>query len=408
MEMKRTDGPLHAVWPLRLTIFALGVVLASGPSCSPPEKNEDQDNANSGQIQVGELRSEPFRDGQNSLPAKPSQLLKITLPTRCLTLPPGGHWPWAMRRMPDGRTKLLFTQRESDQSLITHGVVHSLPDGVKDQGFVLDSQGDPALSLHSAAFSPDGTLLVVQGYTSKTGLALYLCDATTGKTKSIIFDGDLRKCNHVIFSPDGTLIACNGIEKQTAAIYDVAKGEWGQHKFRQQQFSVELIAFSPDSKILATAGGLGEINLWDIKSGRLVRTVTDKPEGALIGMAFSPDGRLLAVGVCMGEDRCDILLYDPSTGKQVGALVGHTQMMNFAFRKDSRLLVSSSQDGTLKFWDVRQRKMIHEIVFTGHMYCVAFSPDDRWLIAEGVMGDPDGVIVFDMHGKLKEKAPAKR
>src|ERR1700682_3890012 len=59
--------------------------------------------------------------------------------------------------------------------------------------------------------------------------------------------------------------------------------------------TIEGLAFSPDGRMLASAGGSGdgEIKLWEVKSGRLIRSFVGEKYASRL-LAFSPDGTSLA------------------------------------------------------------------------------------------------------------------
>ena len=83
------------------------------------------------------------------------------------------------------------------------------------------------------------------------------------------------------------------------------------------------VAFSPDGRLLATASFDKTARLWDPATGEHLRTLTGH-DGEVLGVAFSPDGRLLATASSDNTAR----LWDPATGKQLrtltGTLTGHT------------------------------------------------------------------------------------
>jgi WD40 repeat protein len=109
------------------------------------------------------------------------------------------------------------------------------------------------------------------------------------------------------------------------------------------------VAFSPDGRLLATTSADHTVRLWDPHTSRQVRTPLTGHTSAVFGVAFSSDSQLLATTSDDGTAR----LWDPRTGRQVGAsLTGHTDTVSaVAFSPDGQLLATASYDRTARLWD---------------------------------------------------------
>ena len=110
----------------------------------------------------------------------------------------------------------------------------------------------------------------------------------------------------------------------------------------------------------------------------------DLPEGAIARLgkgemrdiAYSPDGRLLAMAVL-----ADILLYDTGNGQEVARLAGHTgAVTDLSFSPDGKTLASGVDDGSVHLWDVATRTLRNTL--SGAVPPMSFSPDSKTLAAK--------------------------
>jgi WD40 repeat protein len=273
----------------------------------------------------------------------------------------------------------------------------------------------------SVAFSPDGGRLA-GGSTDQT---VKVWDAQTGQ-QTLELKGHTDNVSSVAFSPDGRRIASGSGspfrlgQRRKPGEVKVWDAQTGQQtlELKGHTDNVSSVAFSPDGKRLACGSGgrdaqgrvlPGEAKVWDAHSGREVLTLKGHT-GAVLSVAFSPDSRRLASG---SSDKT-VKVWDAQTGQQLLALKGHEYAVNsVAFSPDGKHVASGSgggyaQPGEVKVWDVsmstegRQTGGQQTLSLQGHTLAVtsvAFSPDGK-RIASGakesyISGESGELKVWD-------------
>ena len=109
------------------------------------------------------------------------------------------------------------------------------------------------------------------------------------------------------------------------------------------------LIFAPDGKTLVSVNGDRTMTLWELPSGRLLRTLPDRRARRVV---WSRDGRTLA---SLSHDKT-IWLWDVEQDRYRAVLRGHTaDIYDMAFTPDSSRLLSGSADSTLRVWDVETR-----------------------------------------------------
>jgi WD40 repeat protein len=201
------------------------------------------------------------------------------------------------------------------------------------------------------ALSPDGKLLFSLGY---TGL-FRVEDIGTGKELlQRKFTSDYP--GGIAVSPDGKYLAiASGPNSRKLYLW-----KWRDEEPRQLkgfEYGMRGVAFSPDGKLLAAVGQHdGAVRVWEVPAGRLLyqKEFPDHDWYFFNQPAFTPDGKSLAV--CAHHRRGarggQIELLDPGTGRSQAIIRGGP---NFAISSDSRRLAFASGAG-MRIYDLASRK----------------------------------------------------
>ena len=109
----------------------------------------------------------------------------------------------------------------------------------------------------------------------------------------------------------------------------------------------DALAFAPEKQLLAAGyGDVDDLHLFDLKSGGAAR-VLEGHTSTLSGVAFSPDGSLLAT---VSHDRL-LKVWRLDTGEEIFSIVAHrASILSVSFAPDGKTIVTGAKDGLVKFW----------------------------------------------------------
>ena len=295
----------------------------------------------------------------------------------------------------------------------------------------------------SVAFSPDGKYLATGegGRSGSVGGQIVLWDVASGYMPEVLAPGGGAWVDALAFSRDGKTLAA-GLANASAALYSVAGRKTvcpsiGK-KVDNQVF--DTIALSPDGLQIAFGTGGGDaqaLSIWSTVTCQQVGQAMDTGKlaglpgegGWISGLAYSPDGKQLAVAdgdyllvldtatwlpvrdatvidanyyiesvsyspdgsrIALASKR-EVELLDANTGRQVGSqLLGpRGSALSVAFGADGRSMAAGSSTGDVEVYDLQNEPLTTKVLAgTTSVSAVAFRPDGKVLAAAG----SDGVI----------------
>lgn len=189
----------------------------------------------------------------------------------------------------------------------------------------------------------------------------------------------------VAFSPDGRTLATAGGVFHTTAGADYAIRLWDLASrsvaatLTGHGDQVQSAVFSPDGKLVASVDVGTQVRLWDVATRSLFATLDLKFDN-VCSLAFSPDGTLLA-----GANGYRLQLWSVITREPVDSLSGadhNNELYSVAFSPDGKLVASGGADCSVRVWHVGTREQVALLTEpTRSVSELAFSPDGRFLAA---------------------------
>jgi RNA polymerase sigma factor (sigma-70 family) len=249
------------------------------------------------------------------------------------------------------------------------------------------------------AFSSDGKTLAGAGTDRIT-----LWDAATGEIRTRIEKKKMGQIQNLAFTPDGKTLLSGSEVDGKVHVWDVATGK-EQQQLDSHQWILRSMALSPDGKTVAAGTVYSTIRLWNLATGRELFPDPPGHNSPVNAVAYSPDSKLL---VSAGENR-QAWLWDAATDKPVRQIrVASAQRV--AFSPDSRRLALLSPGKSypakdIHVCDVATGKELFRVPPSDvrEVSALAFSPDGRTLVSAGwkSTGKNDGVCNLNVYDASK-------
>jgi WD40 repeat protein/tRNA A-37 threonylcarbamoyl transferase component Bud32 len=207
-------------------------------------------------------------------------------------------------------------------------------------------------------FSPDGKWLVSTPLS--TG-PVKVWDLATGRILKELWGHGDTPTYCIAFASDGKTLATGGFDR-VVRLWDTTT--WQERcTLRGHRQEVMAVAFSPDGKLVASAGKAwlseskpGEVKLWDAATGT-VRTSLNGHQAGVTSLSFSPDGKTLATG---SDDRT-VRLWHVATGHPMASLsAAKLPIVGVAFRPTGQVLAAVMYDGTVLLWHAAASKDVED------------------------------------------------
>lgn len=251
--------------------------------------------------------------------------------------------------------------------------------------------------VNGVVYSPDGSRLA----TSSSDGTARIWDRKTGQAVATL-TGHTAQVFDITFHPDGEIVA-TGSEDGSIKLWQADSGrelislsldtEILDEDIVEQGLWVDGVAFSPDGRLLAGGNFQGTVKIWDVGSLEEVSSF-QLPE--FTSLAFSPDGNQIATAY--GFESGTVTIWEINSGSEIATMEHGLSVSQLSFSPDGTSLASAGIDGALAIWDPSNGELLMRKDIGGELNSVTFSPNGDILAA----AHPNGTAILLDPNSLEE------
>ncbi len=218
--------------------------------------------------------------------------------------------------------------------------------------------------------------LVTMPQASKLAVKSVPLTKISDDTEIIVQTGNTSGVSRVIFSPSEKFLLSSA-QAKTLNLWDVETGK-EIRSFSDTDDNIKIFAFSPDESFFITGGWTGLLKMRNLETGATLWTVKGHNDYVL-GVVFSADGKIVVTG---SSDKT-IKIWDAATGRGIRTLAGNAEAVTgLTLSPDEKNILSASKDGIARLWDIETGKEIRTYQGkAGWTKAITFSPDGKYVMA---------------------------
>jgi len=251
------------------------------------------------------------------------------------------------------------------------------------------------------AITPNGHWAV----SASNDRTLKLWDLETGRTLRTL-DGHSGYITGIAITPEGQR-AVSASNDKTLKVWDLESGTELRtlghssafaNLAEEHSYTATALALTPDGKQVISGSFGGTLKVWDLESGRELRTMEGLGE-PVAGIAVTPDGKQV-----VAASPCGIKVWDLESGRDLREWEGHRDSVTcVAVTPDGKQVVSASPHGTLTVWGLESGRDLR--ILEGHsdsVNAVVVTPDGKRVIS----ASRDGTLkIWDLEsgGELRRR-----